>query len=312
MRDGFLPEEPGRGPSHKKRAAILAVSLAFHALVVLWLFYARMTVKILAFGGDVQEVHLAPPPPVTFPGPIEEYVRNTPSPREFELGTRRAAKRAAESGPPPGAPGAAAPGRPSGLVPENLMKGFPGIPSSSESLPGGGFALSRRPEEEGGRLIINLLAIPEHVEEAPLGFGGPAFGGRSLRRYTLPGTVGGTGTRGSPGAGGGTGSGQRATAIFESPGYDISPWAAQVIDVIQNHWSIPMAPDVTGQSEVRIAVTIEKDGAFSSFDVTGSADLEVFNAAAVSALRTSEPLPALPADFPAPRLSAVFIFSYHD
>ncbi len=84
------------------------------------------------------------------------------------------------------------------------------------------------------------------------------------------------------------------------------------MDLVQLNWSIPSGPNVTGRSEVRIAVTIERSGSFSAFDVTELADLEVFNTAAAAALRASAPLPALPEDFPASNLSAVFVFAYHD
>ena len=147
-----------------------------------------------------------------------------------------------------------------------------------------------------------------------MGFEGGVPSGRSFRRYILPGLASSRvgGSRGS-GTGGGTGAGgQRASAVFQSPGYDISPWAAKVMDLVQLNWSIPAIPNVTGRSEVRIAVTIERAGGFSAFDVTELSDLEVFNAAAAAALRASVPLPALPDDFPASNLSAVFVFSYHD
>lgn len=147
-----------------------------------------------------------------------------------------------------------------------------------------------------------------------MGFEGGVQSGRSFRRYVLPGLAisRGGGRRGS-GTGGGTGgSGQRAIAVFQSPGYDISPWAAKVMDRVQLNWAIPAALNITGRSEVRIAVTIEKNGVISAFAVTELTDLEVFNNAAEAALRASAPLPALPDDFPASNLLAEFVFAYHD
>jgi TonB C terminal len=315
LRDGFLPEEKDRGPLHKKRAAILAVSLAVHALIVLGLYHARMTVKILPFGEEVRSVRLAPPPPMLFPGRIEDYIRTHPSPGAFEPGKPPRERRPdAPSGEPSGAPKGGDAGRGSGLVPGNLMKDLPGAPPASGGSQIGSFALSSRDlEEEDGKLRINLLAIPDHVQDAPMGFEGGVPSGRSFRRYTLPGLASSRGgSRGSGTGGGGPGGGQRASAVFQSPGYDISPWAAKVIERVQTNWSIPSGPNVTGRSEVRIAVTIEKSGAFSAFEVTDLADLEVFNAAAAAALRASEPLPTLPDDFPASNLSAIFVFAYHD
>lgn len=316
MRNGFLPEEKERGRFPKNRAAILAVSLALHALLVLGLYHARMTIKILPFGGEVRSVRLAPPVPMVVPGRIEEYIQNYPSPGAFEPGAPPQGKRPAEPpGEPAGAQRGAEAGRGSGRVPENIMKNAPGTPPPAEGSLIGGFALSSRyPEEEDGRLRINLLAIPDHVQDAPMGFEGGVPSGRPFRSYTLPGLASSRGrSRGSGAAGGGApGGGQNASAIFQSPGYDISPWAAKVIERVQTNWSIPSGPNVTGRSEVRIAVMIERSGAFSAFAVTELADLEVFNAAAAAALRASAPLPALPDDFPASNLSAVFVFAYHD
>jgi hypothetical protein len=314
LRDGFLPGEPEPKPFYKKRAASLAVSLALHALLIYGLYHARMTVKILSFGGEIRNVRLAPPVRMVVPARIEEYITNSPAPGPFEFGTRRQGNRpAATTGEARGAAMKKDVDQGSGLAPENLMKNAPGIPPSSGKSLSGSLAMGSRPEdEEDGKLRINLLAIPDHVQDAPMGFEGGAPSGRSLRKYVLPGLASSRGG-GGRGSGSGTGgSGQRATAVFQSAGYDISPWAAKVMDRVQLNWAIPAAQDVTGRSEVRIAVTIEKDGSFSAFAVTGLADLEVFNAAAEVALRASAPLPALPDDFPASNLLAEFVFAYHD
>ncbi len=316
MRDGFLPEERERTPFHKKRAVSLAVSLTLHALVVYGLFHAPLVIKLLPLGREVRNVRLAPPVRMTLPGRIEDYIQNYPAPGPFELGTRRPAAR-----PSPGlkkapeAPSRNAEGRRSGLAPENLMKNGPGTPPAPGESLSGDLALGSRYREEGdGRLRINLLAIPDHVQDAPLGFEGGVPSGRSFRRYVLPGLASSRGgARRSSGTGSGTEEGgQRASAVFLSPGYDISPWAAKVMDLIQLNWAIPSAPNLTGRSEVRVAVTIERNGAFSAFQVFELADLELFNAAAETALKASEPFPALPDDFPASNLTAMFVFTYHD
>jgi hypothetical protein len=196
------------------------------------------------------------------------------------------------------------------------MKNGPGTPPTSGEFPSEDLALSSRSrDEEDGKLRINLLAIPDHVQDAPLGFEGGVPSGRSFRRYVLPGLATARAGRGgrAPGTGGSTGEGgQRASAVFQSTGYDISPWAAKVMDLVQLNWAIPSAPNVTGRSEVRVAVTIERNGAFSAFEVSEFADLELFNSAAATALKASEPFPVLPDDFPASNLTAVFVFTYHD
>ncbi len=316
MRDGLFPEITERRPFYKKRVWSLGFSLAFHALIVYGLFHAPLKVKLLSFGKEVRTVRLAPPVRLTLPRRIEDYIQNYPSPGPFEPGARPPASRpTAAPHEADGTPRGQIDSRGPGLAPENLMKNAPGAtPPSGETLSGDLALGSRYRDEEDGKLRINLLAIPDHVQDAPMGFEGGVPSGRSFRRYVLPGLTASrrAGTRES-GPGGGTGEGgQRASAFFQSPGYDISPWAAKVMDLVQLNWSIPIAPNVTGRSQVRIAVTIEKSGTFSAFEVTDLADLEVFNAAATAALRASSPLPALPDDFPASNLSAVFVFAYHD
>ena len=314
MRDGFLPGERERKPFHKKRAVSLTVSLAIHGVLVYGLYHAGLKIKLLPFGREVRNVRLVPPVRLTVPGRIEDYIQSYPAPGPFDLGTRRPAFRPAPS--PKEAP-VLPPGntevRRSGLAPENLMKNGPGTTPASGKFPNGDLALSSSSlEEDDGKLRINLLAIPDHVQDAPLGFEGGVPSGRSFRRYVLPGPASARGGRASGTARGTGEGGQRASAVFQSPGYDISPWAAKVMGLVQLHWSIPAAPSVTGRSEVRVAVTIERNGAFSAFEVSELADLELFNSAAATALKASEPFPALPNDFPASNLSAVFVFTYHD
>jgi hypothetical protein len=317
LRDGFLPREQERKPFYKRRAVSLAISLALHSFLVYGLYHVGLTIKLLPLGREVRNVRLAPPVRLTVPGRIEDYIQNYPAPGPFELGRRRPATRPA-SGPKktPGAPPENAEVRKSGLAPENLMKNGLGTPPASGEFLSGDLALnSKYRDEEDGKLRINLLAIPDHVQDAPLGFEGGVPSGRSFRRYVLPGLASASGGRArpAPGTGGGTGEGgQRASAVFQSPGYDISPWAKKVMDLVQLNWAIPSAPNLTGRSTVRVAVTIERSGAFSAFEVSELADLELFNSAAAIALKASEPFPALPDDFPASNLTAVFVFTYHD
>jgi hypothetical protein len=302
LRNGFFPGEKEPGPFYRKRAAILIASLAFHGLFVYFLFQARMTVKILTVGSRVRDVFLAPPVPVTFPGRVEEYIRTAPS-----------------TGPvaPPGVKPASGTGAeaPKGGEPSSAGRG---------SAPGGqapgrfpyhlDLTLGSRNREVGdGGLRINLSAIPDHAEAPPLVIDPGPRGIRPFARYAPPGIAGsGGGTGSGTGTGGKAGSGQRASVQFESPGYDISPWARKIIDLIQLHWTIPQASDILGKNEVRIAVMIEKDGTLSSFETETTTNLEIFNSAAVEALKLSLPLPSLPDDFPSPNLKAVFVFTYHD
>ena len=326
MRNGFLPEERERGHARAKRIAIFSVSLVLHAFLVYGLYKARLTVKVFPVRSAVREVRLVPPVTLTLPEPIENYIQNYPSSGGIfglESGRDRPGRQRPSRLPGGSAVNGPGPGPGSGLAPENLMKNRPnGPPFSGPSLSGELALSSRYSEQEDGKLRINLLAIPDHVVEAPLGFENGKEGRRSFMRYVSPnrfGTGAGTGT-GAPGralggisGGSGTASGgQHARATFQSPGYDISPWAKKVIDLIQLNWAIPDVRNILEKSEVRISVTIEKNGTFSAFDIAGSMNLEIFTAAAANALRSSSPLPPLPEDFPTSNLNALFVFTYHE
>ena len=317
-----MPEEGGRGLLRKKRMAIFAVSLVFHTFLVYGLYHARLTVKVFPVRSAVRDVLLVPPVTLTLPEPIEKYIQNSPSSGgTFGLGfDRDRPGRPKKKGLPEGnAANRPEPGPGSGLAPGNLMKNQPGAPPSLGPSLSGDLALgSRYTEQEDGKLRINLLAIPDHIVEAPLGFENGKEGGHSFLRYVRPNRFGtgagsGAGASGGTPGGAGTGSGgQRARATFQSPGYDISPWAKKVIDLIQLNWKIPDVRNILEKSEVRISVTIEKNGTFSAFEIAGGMNLEVFNAAAANALRSSSPLPPLPEDFPASNLNALFVFTYHE
>ena len=326
MRNGFLPEDEERGLFRKKRTAIFTFSLALHAFLIYGLYHARMTVKVFPDRSVVRDLVLVPPVKLTFPEPIEKYIQNYPSSggpfgpgpdrdRPGRSKIKDLPEGNAANRPEPGPGSGLAPGPGSGLAPENLLKNQPGAhPSSVPSLSGKLALGSRYKEEDDGKLRINLSAIPDHVVEAPLGFENGKEGRRSFLRYVQPNRFRtGSGTGGGTSGGAGTGSGgQRAGATFQSPGYDISPWAEKVIDLVQLNWKIPDVRNILEKSEVRISVTIEKNGAFSAFKIAGGVNLEVFNAAAANALRSSSPFPPLPEDFPASNLNALFVFTYHD
>jgi hypothetical protein len=313
LRNGFFPDEPERRPLFKSRTAGLVVSLVLHTLLVYGLYRARMTLKILAVRSDVKNVLLVPPVRITVPSPIDNYLQNPASgePLGFESG--RPDRRRPGRGNPQKEARSAPAGenrKESGLAPENLMKNMPGGQPEPESGLSSELGLGKRYSwQENGKYVINLSALPDHIEDAPLGFeGGPNQRYRPLQKYVHPGRAGsGAGTAVSGGS-----AGQRARVLIQSPGYDISPWAKKVIDIIQFNWKIPEAVRILDKSEVRFAITIEKDGSLSAFKMLGGTDLEVLNGAASAALTSSVPLPPLPDDFPRPNLEAIFVFAYHD
>ena len=306
-----------KGFFNNKKAVGLTISFVVHAALLYGLFHARITVRIFDFPSSrVQNVVIVPPVRLRLPAPSE----SPPIGRGAEVPGRtddygRKSDRKEKSGEVSGesrdqaGPGG---GTDSGLVPGNLLKGTPGTETSGEKEPS--LALGAQNGEEGdGKLLINLAKIPDVLEdtlfERPRRPSGrfPAIKNPGSRFAGRGGGTGGSGAGSGPGGGG-----QRASAQFESPGYNIAPWAQKAMSTIQFNWKIPYAQTLLDKNEVRIAVTIEKDGTFSAFDVITQTEIEIFNLAAVNALKLSAPLPSLPDDFPAQNLKAFFVFAYHD
>jgi hypothetical protein len=314
LRNGLFREDSEPGRSRKFRTAGLAVSVVLHALLVYGLYYARMTLKILVIGPDIKTVILAPPVRITVPSPLDKYLQE-PASEEPPWLESRLPKGNAGRGKPRESARPVRPGsgrNESGLAPENLLKAVPGGETENESGLAGELALGKRYQNpEGVRYVINLSALPDHVEDAPLGFeGGPNAPYRPLEKYVQRGRAAGVVSGASSGSGGN--GGQRARVVIRSPGYDISPWAKKAIDIIQINWRIPDAVRILDKSEVRISVTIEKNGTLSALTMLSATNLEVLNSAAAAALNSGQPLPPLPDDFPRANLEALFVFEYHE
>lgn len=101
-------------------------------------------------------------------------------------------------------------------------------------------------------------------------------------------------------------------ASFQSEGYDISPWAEEVVDRIQKNWVISPTQEISEKAVVEISVTIEKNGELSSYKIVNSSLEPLLDQAALKALELSSPFPKLPDDFPYRNLEAYFVFQYHD
>jgi hypothetical protein len=310
LRNGFYPEDKERKPFFRNRAAGLGVSLILHAFFIYGLYRTGLTLKILAVRPDVKNVLLVPPVRITVPSPIDKYIQGIPGgdiagPEGGKPGGRSETDRDKSGS---GDAAGAGAGTARGGVEDNR-------PESASPAAILGKNLTLRPSSykaDDGRLRIDLSAIPDHIEDAPLGFeGGKPRRYSPLLKYVRPGTGGsGPGGGGPPGAG--VGGGQRARVSIQSPGYDISPWARRAMEFVQAHWRIPETPRIGARSEVRIAVTVEKDGTLSSLKILESADLEVLNTASMKALGAGVPFPSLPEDFPRSSLEALFVFSYHE
>lgn len=93
-------------------------------------------------------------------------------------------------------------------------------------------------------------------------------------------------------------------------GYDLAPWAAQVVDRIQRFWVLPTVSALPGKASIRFIVIINKGGALDSIEIMDGTSVESLDRAALEALRASLPFPPLPEDFPGDLLEIHFEFTY--
>ena len=95
-------------------------------------------------------------------------------------------------------------------------------------------------------------------------------------------------------------------------GYDLLPWATSVIDRIQLNWTLPAVPEVPDKARISMIVVVKKTGELDSIEILEGTSIEVLDQAALEALRSSLPFPALPDDFPGDLLEITFEFLYND
>lgn len=117
------------------------------------------------------------------------------------------------------------------------------------------------------------------------------------------------------GGGGGTGGegiqGFAGSAYFESGGYDITPWAKEVIEKVKRNWLVPIAAKYGIKGITGIYLVFEKDGNISTMTLFRKSGVISFDQSASNAIISSIPFPKLPSDFPKENLPAYFFFYYN-
>jgi TonB family protein len=309
--DSFAPPKKTR-LSPRDRAVGILVTVLFHALLGLLIYHGRFTIKFLPFGKEeVRTVLIVPPLRVTIPRivggrgladlpggppgagrsapaaerPQEVRPKPEPVPEEPGAGT--------EAGPPVGG----------GIVPP---------PGSGSAIP----SLSSRFAQSitiHGKSGLTIPLAPPGTPPGPPGI----FGGAPLpdfSKYTRGAYGGGVAGYGHGRGGSGTGGGgpQRVGMSIPLKGYDLLPWATAVIDRLQLNWVLPAVPEVPDAAKISMIVVIKKTGELDSIEILEGTSLEILDRAALDAIRSSLPFPALPADFPGDLLEITFEFVYHD
>ncbi len=154
--------------------------------------------------------------------------------------------------------------------------------------------------EEGGQFRAG-----DSKQEVPLG-----KSLQNLDRYISQGTGsqdGGGGAGGDGNIPGDPGSG----VFFDTRGFDLGPWGNRVVAIVGSNWIIPVAADLGLKGVVSIAFDVDRGGSILNPKITSSSGIPSFDQAALNALRTSNPFPPLPADFPRQTLAAIFRFYYN-
>lgn len=117
------------------------------------------------------------------------------------------------------------------------------------------------------------------------------------------------------GGGGGIGGegiqGFAGSAYFDSGGYDITPWAKEVIEKVKRNWLVPIAARYGIKGITGIYLVFERNGNVSSMNLFRKSGVISFDQSATNALISSIPFPKLPLDFPKENLPAYFFFYYN-
>lgn len=282
-----------------KHIISLAVSLAVHAVIIYILAVHFVSVKIIEFKSPVTEVVIAPPPPglLRIPG-VGGLPGNLPAvdPDYQDFIPRRT--RALQTPSP---------------IPVEESEIFPRQPVDPRLT--SGFGLDRSSRAKSGQAPATALRLPIAERSGGTAAGVPAYSppGKAgdLRRYFFSGQGGGGVSGGLPSAGGFGRSGARGRPSVSPSvkGYDISPWARAVVDLIQKNWVVPPAVAPKPNEAVEISLLILKSGAVSAIMIVSPSDDRLFNQSARDAIEESLPFPPLPSDFPESSLELFFVFS---
>ena len=100
-------------------------------------------------------------------------------------------------------------------------------------------------------------------------------------------------------------------AVFNSHGYDITPWAKRVVYRIKKNWNIPASVNFGQNGIVNIYTVIQKQGNLAYLIVKKSSNVQSFDRAAFAAIKISAPFPQLPDDFPYNHIEGMIIFKYN-
>jgi TonB family protein len=98
---------------------------------------------------------------------------------------------------------------------------------------------------------------------------------------------------------------------FDSKGVEFGPWLRRFVARVKRNWFVPQAA-WTLKGRVVIQFYVLKDGTILDIRVVQPSGIDAFNTAAVNALKMSNPVAALPPEYPTDRVFFTVTFHYNE
>ena len=309
----------------------LLVSLLLHVFLLSWLMFSGAADVLILPAGSVSTVRERSPSSLQFTFvDLPEDPGVSENPRAQLLSDKSRVARQSVPTPPDATRFSADPHAEGNSAIRQLMRP-PGQPSISPAPSAGGNTRGRdsrsagRPGSEGSTALPGESAqdTPAQTEEGPLQTGGGEDGNQGSdtsaedRRTNFQKALRqlGSGTYDFSGfdnpaylQGNNYG-----TLSFDTKGFDWGDYARQLYLIIKKNWydRIPIAAYYGQKGKVFIRFVIEKNGSITDLAVLRSSDIAPFDRAAENAIRASNPLPPLPANFPKEAEGVTFGFFYN-
>jgi TonB family protein len=292
----------------------VAVSVVFHALLLLWLIYSYKAIPPAAQDVPITRyIELMKQNPKEFteaPGPAVEHA---PVHAPLSDKNRRASMPEPTGSQPTTRPGnggnlytpPSAPSGPRGARPQRAVAPSPAMQARNTPAAGATDGPSR-PEPNDASLVYR--------EPAKAAATGIVDWRNAIRDAARAATQGGGGDGiDLASVGGDQGFAEQGPLSFETQWYDWGDYAQSMVSRIRVNWYANMPQIIrTGmKGVVTIRFTIHRDGRISDITTLNSSGVPPYDQAARKAIELSSPLKALPADFPNPYERVTCMFYYN-
>lgn len=182
----------------------------------------------------------------------------------------------------------------------------------SGPMPSPPFNLKTRPHPGSSSFTLKLPA-PTEKEPSPTSSERPRPGSpHDYWRYVLaiePGKEKKEAGLGAPLIGSsGSPTAQVPRVAIEGPGYDLSPWAQEVVSRLQKNWQITASKAAIEKGTLHLKIGVDRSGEITFMRILLSSKKATFDRAALEAINLSLPLPRLPEGLPTDSLELTVIF----